>query len=339
MCFTPIEPSDTLDQTDALQAALNDSLPVYLKPGVYCHRPLTGVAGHILRGSGIGTTLKQIGAGVGLTLASDMLIENIRFQAAVTSATGAIQGTNVKMVTLRKVYTDGLTMGIGEFYTEAAIKLVSSGGDNSYGVALEGVVLQHGRGDGLQIVGGCAGVYLRGGHIQANDGFGIYAAAPGGVELSLWDVVIEGNILGGVYIDNWYSSEATGCHFENSAGQSTPLMRLGLGGACKALSIRNNSFGGVAADYAIDVSGGGANIGIAIDSNTFAGVAKSPVYVYKLFDSSIMGNVFNGAHVAYKQWSQCKNLLIHDKDGIRFISTGEMPAPLPIYVGMLIPLL
>lgn len=322
MSFTPIEPHDTDDQTDALQAALNDILPVELKPGIYCHRPLIGRAGQILRGCGIGTTLKQIGAGVGLTLKSDMLIENVRFQAGVTGATVAMCGENVKMVVLRKVYTDGLTMGVGQFYNDAAVKIISSGGNNSYGTALENCVLQRARGNGLQVVGGCAGVHLDGGRIQAMDGWGIYAAGVGGVELSLRNVIIEGNILGGVYIDNWYSSEANGCHFENSGGQVTPLMRLGIGGACKALSIRNNSFGGVAAEYAIDMQGGGANVGISVQNNSFSGVSKAALLAYKLWHSSVMNNECNLPHIEFKAYSQCKNVLIQDYKSIRTENTG-----------------
>jgi len=335
MTFTPIEPNDTLDQTDALQAAIDDSMPIELKPGTYCHRPLVGKKGKIIRGCGFDTTLKQIGAGVGLALKDDMLLENIRFQAAVTGATVAICGENIKLVTLRKVTTSGLTMGVGMFYNDAAVKFISSGGDNSFGVALEGCHIQAGRGDGIQIVGGCAGVHVYGGRIQGNDGYGLHAAGNGGVELSLRDVIIEGNILGAAYVDNWWSSEITGCHFENSGGQITPLMRLGIGGACKALSIRANSFGGAAANYAIDMSGGGGNVGIGIANNTFAGFATAPVYAYKLMDSSVAGNSFNGEHLAFKQYSQCKNLFIHDKTGMRLISTGGQPAPAPFYVGML----
>lgn len=321
MCFAPIEPSDETDQTTAIQAELTLNAVTELKAGIFKYSNLTLPEGHQLKAQGEGTILKQIAPGIGITVNTYSVIDNLRMQSAHAGATVGIYGENVKIPKFRDVHILGYSVEVGRGYTEALFKFVSSGGSNTYGAVLDHCHGQLAKGHALKIVGGCAGYHVLGGRYQANDGFGLYAQAPGGVECSLRDVIIEGNIGGAAYVDNWYASEVVG-HFENSGGQVTPLMRLGINGACKTLTLRNSSFGAVAAEHAIDLGGGGANLAITIANNTFAGCSKAAVLAYALWHSAIMDNEFSGKHLELKAYSQCKNLSVRDYSGDRVINTG-----------------
>lgn len=341
MFETTIEGDGTTDHTATLQALINERAEIRLGEGVYCFTALTIPADRVLIGEGNKTILKQVGAGVGLTIGGDnVTIERLRIESAHTSTTHALFAENRKFLTLRNVSLYGYTPGVGQDWSDGVLKFVSSGGDNVYALAIENCHIQGANGHGVVFVGGCGASHIYGGRIQWNNGYGVYAAGNGGLSLSLRDVILEGNAQGAMYADCWYGGEATGCHMENSTGQTTPLMRLGINGACKGVSIRGCTLAGVAADYLIDLSGGGANTGVVIEGNRFAMATLAAIKAAKLWNARISNNeialdAFPLIEYAPAPFSQCRNLLIQHGDTFKLVSTGECPVP-EFFVGRLL---
>lgn len=294
---------DAAENSRAIQSHIDRGYAVIIPIGNFRFSETINLRkGARIYGAGRHSVLKYTGTGVALQETEGAYTNGFNFMAlcdfalaCTGAATDGLKFTDGHDVELRGVFFDGNSQG---GFTNAALHLVGSlPAQNSGIVRIKDCTFYLPAGDGVRISGsgGAAGVWVEGCHLYGCGGWGVRAIVPNppypGSNLHVERNVIQGCEAGGVYADVLYGSSINGNYFENPAGGTESLVKIGSAGFGHGVQINNNQFGSVNADYCIECELG--EVQGSICDNAFAGASTAAIRVNLGKNLRVMGNVLD----------------------------------------------
>jgi hypothetical protein len=328
----------TTDNSVALQRAFDAGRAVLIPEGVFnFSATLTLRKDSLIMGVGRKSILRYIGTGVALREPEGSYTngyDNLKLlNFTLTTTTPALTGielTNNYQVTLSGLYIDGAFAG----FKTAGIHILSANvAANSAVIRIVDGEIWGCVGDGIRVSGpaGAAGLWIERNHITGN-AYGVNQITPtGAYPATNWQIVnnvIEGNLQGGIRADVLIASSITGNHFENSTNANQILVQIGSKGFAQGLKISNNTFGGQAAQYNIDLNSLADVTGL-ISGNMFAGASvaavRAPIARGLRFENNILEPGTVPTLVTLGPLSRA--VWIQDSNHASFTSGASSPAP------------
>lgn len=324
----------------ALQAAINNGGQVVIPEGVFNFgTTLTLKKDTTIIGKGKSSVLRFTGSGAALrepvgsyTGGYDNLkLKDFTLTTNSVASTKGIELTDNYQVTIDGVYIDGNNQ---TGFTTAGIHILSSSiSQNSAIIRITNGEIWLVGGDAIRTSGpgGVAAVWIEHMHLTGAGGWGVNESIPAPPfpqsNLQINNNVIEGNVAGGVNIDNAQATTISGNYFENINGSTATLVRLSSAGAPRGIEIKHNVFGGKAADYLITLLSPSGVTG-EISNNTFSSANIAAINATDTRGVSIFNNFNDGSipsMVAVGTVAQ--SLFIQDGNGVQLTAGATAPQP------------
>jgi hypothetical protein len=327
----------TTDNTEVLQAAINNGASVIIPEGVFnFNGTLTLKKDGTIFGVGKKSILRYTGTSVAMREPQgayqsgydNLKLSNFTLTTNSASQTG-IELTNNYQVTMSGLFIDGATIG---FQTAGIHIIGSTSATNSAVIRITDGEIWLCVGDGIRVSGpgGAAGLWIERNHITGN-GLGVNQVIPDGAWPSTnWHInnnVIEANYQGAIQAQVLYASSIRGNYFENIDGSDATMIRIGEKGYAQGIDISGNLFGGKKAAYNIEMNGS-ADITGSIRNNMFAGASVAAIRVNTARVLTIDLNTLETGTVSklLVLGPNSKSVWVRDRDGETYIpdaSSGQ----------------